>query len=124
MAKNTSAVAINETEPRPAMILRLLNEAQIGKSCEVSLIDALNFRRDQYGLKNSEFAAILGMTQTHYSEFINGKRNLPLNARIRAFSIGVPAEVLLQPGSEMVRQSRERRSKSNSSEPSKDCDAH
>lgn len=104
--KNTSASAINETEPRPAMILRLLNEAQIGKSCEVSLIDALNFRRDQYGLKNAEFAAILGMNATHYSEFINGKRNLPLNARIRAFSIGVPAEVLLQPGSEMVRQSR------------------
>jgi hypothetical protein len=31
---------------------------------------------------------------------------MPLNARIRAFAIGVPAEVLLQPGSEMVRQSR------------------
>lgn len=109
MAKNTSASAINETEPRPAMILRLLNEAQIGKACDVSLIDALNFRRDQYGLKNAEFAAILGMTATHYSEFVNGKRNLPLNARIRAFSIGVPAEVLLQPGSEMVRQSRAQR---------------
>lgn len=93
------------TEPRPAMILRLLSEAQAGNVCSVSIADALEFRRDQYGLKASEFAAILGLTPPKYSEIVNGRRNMPLNARIRAFAVGVPADVLLQPGSEMVRQS-------------------
>lgn len=95
-----------QKEPRPAMILRLLAEAQAGKMCRVSIGDSLEFRRNQYGLKAKEFAAILGMTPSHYSEVINKGRNLPLNARIRAFAIGVPAEVLLQPGSEMERVSR------------------
>ena len=106
MARNTNPNALNGAEPRPAMILRLLSEAQVGKACEVSIVDALDFRRDQYGLTRTEFAAILGMTSAHFSEVMAGKRNLPLNARIRAFAVGVPAEVLLQPGSEMVRQSR------------------
>lgn len=104
--RNTNPNALNSAEPRPAMILRLLSEAQTGKACDVSIIEALEFRRDQYGLRASEFAAILGMTPTHFSEVMAGKRNMPLNARIRAFAIGVPAEILLQPGSEMVRQSR------------------
>lgn len=108
MAQNTNLNALNVAEPRPAMILRLLAEAQAGKTCDVSLADVLEFRRDQYGLKASEFAAILGLTPPKYSEVIRGKRNMPLNARIRAFAIGVPAEVLLQPGSEMVRQSRKK----------------
>lgn len=106
MARNTNPNALNATEPRPSMILRLLAEAQVGKGCDVSIIDSLDFRRDQYGLTRAEFAAILGMTAAHFSEVMAGKRNLPLNARIRAFAVGVPADVLLQPGSEMVRQSR------------------
>lgn len=104
--KNTNANALNEKEPRPAMILRLLSEAQVGRASEVSITEALEFRREQYGLKAREFAAILGLTPQHYSEFANGRRNLPLNARIRAFAIGVPADVLLQPGSEMERRSK------------------
>jgi antitoxin component HigA of HigAB toxin-antitoxin module len=104
MARNHNPNALNVAEPRPTMILRLLAEAQAGKACDVSITDALDFRRDQYGLTRAEFAAILGMTASHFSEVMAGKRNLPLNARIRAFAIGVPAEVLLQPGSEMVRQ--------------------
>lgn len=91
-------------EPRPSMILRLLSEAQIGKLCDVTISGALEFRRDQYGLKAREFAAILGLTASHYSEIISGRRSMPLNARIRSFAIGVPAEILLQPGSEMERR--------------------
>jgi len=97
----------DKKEPRPAMILRLLTEAQTGKMCQVSIPDALEFRREQYGLKAREFAAILGMTPSHYSEVVCRGRNLPLNARIRAFAIGVPADVLLQPGSEMERTSKQ-----------------
>mgnify|MGYP000917390101 CR=1 FL=1 len=79
------------------MILRLLTEAQVGKVVDVSVADALEFRRDQYGLTQSEFAAILGLQKGHYSEIVNGKRQLPIGATKRAFAIGVPAEVLLQP---------------------------
>jgi len=103
MRRNTNPKALNEAEPRPAMILRLLSEAQQGQPCAVSIAEAMEFRRHQYGLKASEFAAILGLTAPHYSEMASGKRNFPLNARIRAYAIGVPAEVLLQHETEMVK---------------------
>lgn len=88
---------LNKREPKPAMTLRLLTEAQTGKMGDVSIADALEFRREQYGLTQREFAAILGLQNGHYSEIVNGKRRLPLGATKRAFAIGVPAEVLLQP---------------------------
>jgi transcriptional regulator with XRE-family HTH domain len=94
-------------EPKRAMILRLLTEAQAGKGCPVSIGDALEFRRLQYELNAKDFSAILGITASKYSDVIHGRANLPLNARIRAFAIGVPADVLLQPGSEMIRNSKE-----------------
>lgn len=83
-------------EPKPAMILRLHAEAQVGVAADVRVADALEFRRDQYGLTQREFAAILGLQSSHYSEIINGKRRLTLGATKRAFAIGVPANVLLQ----------------------------
>lgn len=88
---------LNKREPKPAMILRLLTEAQVGKAVDVSVAEALEFRRDQYGLTQGEFAAILGLNKGHYSEIAAGKRRLPIGATKRAFAIGVPAEVLLQP---------------------------
>lgn len=88
---------VMQREPKPTMILRLLIEAQSGKSADVRITDALEFRRDQYGLTQREFAAILGLQNSHYSEIISGKRRLTLGATKRAFAIGVPAEVLLQP---------------------------
>ena len=84
-------------ETRSERIVRLMAEAQAGLSCGLSAVDALEFRRDQYNLPRTEFAALLGMSQSHYSEFMNGKRKLPKKAMIRAYAIGVPAEVLLQP---------------------------
>lgn len=53
------------------MIQRLMKEAK-GKRHKVSVVGALEFRRA-------------------------GKRTLPLKAVKRAFRVGVPAEVLLQP---------------------------
>lgn len=88
---------LNKREPKPAMILRLLKKAQMGKASDVRIADALEFRRDQYGLTQREFAAILGLQNSHYSEIINGKRRLTIGATKRAFAIGVPAEVPLQP---------------------------
>lgn len=61
-----------------------------------TIIDAVEFRRDQYGYTKTQMAFELGMCLSHYSEFIHRKRPLPLKARIKAHKIGVPAEVLLQ----------------------------
>jgi len=83
-------------EPKPAMILRLLAEAQAGAKCEVSMVDALDFRRDQYGLTWAEFGMLLGLSPTHMSEVKNGHRRLPLGAVKRAYAIGVPADALMQ----------------------------
>lgn len=63
------------------------------------LVDAVEFRRDQYGWNSSRMAKELGLGRGHYSEFVSGKRGLPLTARIRAHSLGIPAEILLQPPS-------------------------
>lgn len=93
----TALDQLNIREPKPTMILRLLSEAQAGKIAEASLADALEFRRDQYMLTKGEFAQILGLQKSHYSEIVLGKRRLPITATKRAFAIGVPAEVLLQP---------------------------
>ena len=82
-------------EPKPAMILRLLNEALIGKPTG-SLPDALEFRRDQYEITQKQFAAILGLQNSHYCEVINGKRRLLIGAVKRAYAIGIPADILLQ----------------------------
>lgn len=84
-------------ETRPERVVRLMAEAQAGKPCGYSAVDALEFRRDQYALPRTEFAALLGMSLSHYGEFVNGKRKLPKRAMIRAYAIGVPPEVLLQP---------------------------
>ena len=69
--------ALNKREPKHTLILRLLAEAETPKTGLPSVVDALEFRRDQYGLTRSEFAAVLGLAPGHYSEFINGKRELP-----------------------------------------------
>jgi antitoxin component HigA of HigAB toxin-antitoxin module len=61
-----------------------------------SQIEAVEFRREQYGLNSSEMAQVLGIARSHYSEFVLGKRQLPITAIIRAFAIGVPAESLFQ----------------------------
>lgn len=83
-------------EPRPAMILRLLAQAQAGARCEVSMVDALDFRRVQYGLSWAEFGMLLGLSAQNMSEVKNGKRRLPIGALKRAYAIGVPADALLQ----------------------------
>ena len=59
-----------------------------------TVIEAVEFRRDAYGLDCRQWAAVLGMAPSHYSEFINGKRPLPKRAMTNAFAYGVPAEAL------------------------------
>lgn len=87
---------LNQREAKPVLIARLMTEA-CGKTHHVSLTDALEFRRDQYGLSAKEFAMLINLSQSHYSEVIHGLRDLPIKSVKRAFAIGVPAEVLLSP---------------------------
>lgn len=66
------------------------------KSTLPSVRDAVEFRREQYGLNQIEWSKILGMSQSHYSEFASGTRALPKKAMARAYEFGVPADCLFQ----------------------------
>lgn len=95
MTDTTNLAELNKREPKSELILRLLAETKAQRPI-VSVVDAMEFRRDQYGLTMAEFAAVLGMLPSHYSEFASGKRPLTMKAVRRAYAIGVPADVLLQ----------------------------
>jgi hypothetical protein len=61
-----------------------------------SVIDAVEFRREQYGLNCHQWSAVLGMMPSHYSEFVNGIRPLPKAAMAEAYAHGVPADALFK----------------------------
>jgi transcriptional regulator with XRE-family HTH domain len=63
---------------------------------DISVGDALEIRRKECGLNRRNFSLLLGMRESHYSEVVNGKKRLSLNATKRAYAIGVPAAILLQ----------------------------
>ena len=61
-----------------------------------SIIDAVEFRRDAFQLTQRDWAKVIGIRQSHYSEFVSGKRNLTLKQASQCFAFGVPAECLFQ----------------------------
>lgn len=61
-----------------------------------SVIDAVEFRRKQYGINCAQWANVIGISRHHYSDFIHGKRNLTLLQSARCFAFGVPAVALFQ----------------------------
>lgn len=61
-----------------------------------SVIDAVEFRRDQYGLTQKQWAKVVGISQSHYSEFAHGKRGLTLSQAAKCYEFGVPADCLFQ----------------------------
>ena len=61
-----------------------------------SVIDYVEFRRQQYGLTKRDWAKVIGIGVGHYTEFTQGKRNLTLNQAAKCFRFGVPAEGLFQ----------------------------
>ena len=85
---------LNAPEPLPQLLARLYAEAA-GKPQSITAVDALEFRRDAYGLNQQQWAALLLIGQSHYSEFVKGRRPLPKIAIKRAYALGVPADVLL-----------------------------
>lgn len=88
---------LNKTESKASIMSRMFAACVPVDSDKKRqrLIDAMEFRRDQYGLRPTEFASVLGMGGAHYYEFLNGKRGLSINATKRAAAIGVPKEALL-----------------------------
>lgn len=61
-----------------------------------TIIEAIEFRRDQYGWDKYEMAKYLGMGYTHYTEMLIGKRTLSKKGMCRAYDIGIPAKIILQ----------------------------
>ena len=82
-------------ERKTELICRLIKEADAGLTPTVTAAEALEFRRDQYGLDRKDFCYILSISQSHYSEIINGKRSAPISLIRRANAIGVPLESLV-----------------------------
>jgi HTH-type transcriptional regulator/antitoxin HigA len=60
-------------------------------------ITAIRFRIEQYGWTDAQFAEKVGMSRSHFSEVMNGKRKMPLHAVRKAVGLGIPAKVMLQP---------------------------
>lgn len=89
--------ALNTPESKRQRINRLKKEALRRPVKIPSVADALEFRRYCYELTAGEFANILGLCPSHYSEIVSGKREITKRAMKRAFAVGVPAAVLLQP---------------------------
>ena len=59
-----------------------------------SIIEAVEFRRQQYGLTKRDWAKVIGLQPSHFTEFTQGKRNLTLKQAAKCFQYGVPAESL------------------------------
>lgn len=83
---------LNKRESVGSIIGRLIEK---NVECDVTAIEALEFRREQYGLNRAQFAFVLGLSRSHYSEFVSGKRALPIKSLAKAYAIGVPANALL-----------------------------
>ena len=66
----------------------------IGRRTVPSIIEAVEFRRQQYGLTKRDWAKVIGLQPSHFTEFTQGKRNLTLKQAAKCFQYGVPAESL------------------------------
>jgi antitoxin component HigA of HigAB toxin-antitoxin module len=86
---------LSHREPYVSLLERLHAEAAAGITSVVTEAEALEFRRDQYGLSAKDFSAVLGLGASHYSEVIHGKRRLPIRSVAKAIAVGVPSQPLL-----------------------------
>lgn len=86
---------LNAREPKFQIIARLLADTEKPLIGQADFIESIEFRRDQYGLTQREFAFILGMSESKYSELKSKKINLTKPQAARLFQIGVPAEAIL-----------------------------
>lgn len=85
---------MQNVETKAELICRLIEEVDAGVESN-SAAEALEFRRDQYGLSRKEFCDVLSIGESHYSEIINGKRSVPMSLARKANAIGVPLKSLV-----------------------------
>lgn len=93
---NETMESLNTRETKHQILARLLADTEKPQiNGRVSFVDSIEFRREQYGLSQREFAFILRMSESKYSELKNQKINLTKPQAARLFQIGVPAEAIL-----------------------------
>lgn len=80
---------------RQACIRRLNNEIAEAARTRTTVGEALEHRRLSYCLRRNEFAKLLAVSKSHYSDIVAGRRDLPRHAVIRALAIGVPLRSFL-----------------------------
>lgn len=61
-----------------------------------TIAEALEFRIEQYGHSRKEAAKIIGIQQSKLSEYLSGKRRVPLAVLWKLHKYGLPANVLMQ----------------------------
>lgn len=86
---------LNKPESKQSIIDRLTIEANNGIKSDVSAIEAVKFRMEQYGLNQSEFAAIIGISEYIFLDFLNGYIKMPKRAVVKCIAIGVSYKALL-----------------------------
>lgn len=60
-----------------------------------SLIDAIEFRMEQYGHKQATAARVMGIAVSHFNEVLKGKRTPSVKQLKKLYKYGIPATVLL-----------------------------
>lgn len=61
-----------------------------------SLIDAIEFRMEQYGHRQAEAARTMKISNSHLNEVLKRRRTPSVLILKRLYKYGIPAEVLLQ----------------------------
>ena len=60
-----------------------------------SLEDAIKFRMEQYGHNQSQACKIMGISKTHFSELLKGKRKISRGQLEPLYKYGIPMRVLM-----------------------------
>jgi len=61
-----------------------------------TIVDAVEFRMEQYGHNQTEACRIMKIPRSNFSEFLKGKRRVPRSWQFRLHAYGIPAVVLIQ----------------------------
>lgn len=79
-----------------AVVGMLVKEANFHVRGSDAIVAALEDYRTSMALNKSQFAEVLGIHKAQYTAITNGRRQPSLQTRIRACSLGINAEILLQ----------------------------
>lgn len=86
---------VSRRELREQTVSQLLEQVDIAPN-ELSIIDAIDKFRVERGLRDMDLATVLGVSYPQFSSIMNGRRNLPRHAVLRAVVLGIPINVFHQ----------------------------